>query len=117
MMQYEIGDHVKFEVSPVGLRNTPRWDWNVDTGKSSVWAIGKITSISNTKIEIEYTIKGYIGAGICEFPNHRHVSYSPAQWCYPGYMYKLINADKADVVCECGAATIKTTHSTWCPAY
>jgi len=111
-----VGDIVIFETSELPPKNTPRWVMNDDTGGSGNYAYGRVISLTEEIIQIEYEISGFYGKGHARFPNAQHPDYFPEQWLQEGYL-----AFAAVEACGCGSAAVygkKTElHSHWCPRY
>jgi len=117
--ELKLDDEVEFEVSAVGGKNRPRWDLNVDTGGTGIWAKGHVIAITPQYIEIKYEIEGYIGSGICRFPNYASTDYEPGQWDHDGYL-RLISdySSKNKLTCECGSDKLGLpSHSEWCQKF
>lgn len=63
---------------------------------------------------MQYELDGFLGMGICTWPNYNHKKYSEWQWERKGYLKKV----KRKTKCECGSEAVygerTNLHSFWC---
>ncbi len=109
------GDEIEFEIITEQGSAVPRWDMNnSDKGSTTppTFAKGEVTLITPEYICVEFQVENFIGTGQATFPNYNHKKYTSWQWSRSGFLKKT-----KDIKCECGAETVKTTHSTWCEKF
>jgi hypothetical protein len=112
---FKVGDKVIFEVSE-NDPTLPRYIFNDDLGPSGKWLNGEVMYADKKLIQVEYTPSGEFVSMRCNWPNYDHPDYDSFQWWQDGYL-EPVKVDRDVLVCECGADTIGTSHSSWCPKY
>lgn len=112
---FQKNDIVEFETA-ADHTGMPRWRNGLDYGSSGIFAIGRVTEITDEQITVSYTVPKHVGTGSYVFPNVSHKYYAFNQWSRPGFVRRT-----SESVCECGSwATYgrdTTCHTHYCPKH